>query len=156
MLSKFSSILLLAVPLIPFAAEISKWTDTNGKVHYGQIPPSHTRVTKIDVKSIPPQITEGEHQMRRANSQYFEDLHQKKEMARMERKKHAQWEKKRLASLERKSADREQAKQSRCDYHEKKIAYYEGKLRQGYGSRQGALYHRNKYEHEAKYRLECR
>ena len=116
----------------------------------------HAKVTKMDVKNTPPRVTEGEEQMRKANSQYFESLRRKREFATKESKQQAQLEKKRIAFLERKKAAREKAKKSRCDSHEKKIAYYESKLRQGYNSTQGARYHRKKYEHEAEYRQHCR
>jgi hypothetical protein len=45
-----ASCLLAAVlfGLTPAAAEIFKWTDENGKVHFGDRPPGEREVEKID------------------------------------------------------------------------------------------------------------
>jgi hypothetical protein len=45
-------VLLLATLALPAAAEIYKWTDAQGKVHYGDQPPSGS-----DVKQITPRVS---------------------------------------------------------------------------------------------------
>ena len=60
-------------------ADIKKWTDDNGAVHYGDIVGNSQQVEIIEVDESFPEMTEGEALMRLKNDLYFQeqDLKQK-------------------------------------------------------------------------------
>jgi hypothetical protein len=50
-------ILIASLALAPGAiAEVYKWVDRNGKVHYGDTPPANARATPVDMKSSGPSM----------------------------------------------------------------------------------------------------
>jgi glutaredoxin len=61
---RMRSIMLLAVLLalgIPAAAQVYKWTDSTGKVHYGDKPPDDVKTSQVKVDAVtsyegPPQV----------------------------------------------------------------------------------------------------
>ncbi|MES2128545.1 MAG: DUF4124 domain-containing protein [Pseudomonadota bacterium] len=48
------ALLVLAVAALPAAAQMYKWTDANGKIHYSDTPPLEGKVEEIKVAPAPP------------------------------------------------------------------------------------------------------
>lgn len=56
-----SLVLVIAIITANIAfAKIYKWTDENGQVHFGNVPPKHQKAKEINVKSGKPDTTNAE------------------------------------------------------------------------------------------------
>ncbi|MEE9413372.1 MAG: DUF4124 domain-containing protein [Methylococcales bacterium] len=118
-------------------ADIKKWTDDNGAVHYGDIVGNSQQVEIIEVDESFPEMTEGEALMRLKNDLYFQeqDLKQKERQLAYQRalvnkqKKQAKAEKKRQKRL---NSDRRA-----CIKAKLKIEDIEDDLREGYSTKKG-------------------
>ncbi len=65
------------------ASDIKKWTDKNGKVHYGDIIGDSHKAEILDINDPAPEITEGEQLMRMKNDLYYEELELKRREKRL-------------------------------------------------------------------------
>jgi hypothetical protein len=112
------------------AAEIKRWVDAEGRVHFGdQAPPSvEAEVQTIDdPKPVAPGagLRPGELEMLERYEQRGRDLEAAKQRS------YREYQKGRL------SAEEERKREARCDYYQSRLEHYLSKKRQGYSRPEG-------------------
>ena len=119
------------------AAEVKKWTDENGKVHYGDIAVRTRDVEILEVDDPAPEVTEGEKLMRMKNDLYFEQLELKRQQQRLARMR-AATKKREQALKEAKQQEKKLDSNRRtCIKAKLKIEDIKDDLREGYTTSQG-------------------
>ncbi len=119
------------------AANIKKWTDQNGKVHYGDIVGYSQQVEVLETDDSVPEVTEGETLMRLKNELYFQEQYLKRKEQRLANQQAIIKKQKK----QKKSANKRQKKlnsdQRACIKAKLKTEDIEDDLREGYSTKKG-------------------
>jgi hypothetical protein len=112
------------------AAEIKRWVDAEGRVHFGdQAPPSvEAEVQEID----DPEPAESGGGLRPGELEMLERYEQRgRDLEAAKQRSYREYEKGRL------SAEQAQKRDARCDYYRHRLEHYRGKKRRGYSRTAG-------------------
>ncbi len=117
--------------------EVKKWTDKNGKVHYGDIIGHAQKAEVLEINDPAPEVTEGEQLMRMKNDLYFEKLELKREQRRLANikklsKKQRQQRQQAIREQKHRDSDRRACTKARL-----KIEDIKDDLRDGYSTSKG-------------------
>lgn len=106
--------LFVALFALTAHAELYRWTDESGQVHFGDQPPADHGAQALEEKA-PPRIGQGEevHRIHQRAQETHDTAHQR------ERERQAKTEQ------EKREAD---VKKKRCDYMRKRISRYDGRV----------------------------
>jgi len=132
------------------AAEVKKWVDDNGQVHFGDYAPAGIDAETKDVDEPPPigaqegwEARPGEREMLRRHEARGRRLKEAKERS-VKEYEGAQ------------ETDRDdKSRRSRCEYYQSRLEYYESKRRQGYTRKEKESIDRNLASYDMKVKIYC-
>lgn len=145
-------VLLLVAPAA--AGQVFKWTDADGRVHYGDKPPAQTEGQPVDMDKAPlstpgpavaPVLRPTEREMlRKIEAQEQREAKERASEAR------------RLERENRRQAKAEERQRSQCAAYRSRYEAVTERLRAGYTAAQGDALHRRAEGYAAKIKEYCR
>ncbi|MGC8120793.1 DUF4124 domain-containing protein [Marinobacter sp. VGCF2001] len=132
--------LLFVVVASPAAAEIYRWTDASGSIHFSDTPPAQLRHSNVTLRE--PVTVPMSENIRQADKVRQSRADVDRLLAPRSRDRYA-------ASRE----DREQARQ--CDKYRKQLDRIQGQLRAGYGNDRGNSLRQKRRKVSRQYSREC-
>lgn len=137
------------------AADIKKWTDQNGKVHYGDIVGYSQKVEVLDIDNSIPEITEGEALMRLKNDLYFQAQYLKRKEQRLAKKNAIATKRKKQEKSANKREKKLNSDRRACIKARLKIEDIEDDLRQGYTTKKGIQLEKKRRQQKRRVNAYC-
>ncbi len=139
------------------AADVKKWTDNKGKIHYGDMIGHAQEAEVLEINDPVPEVTEGEKLMRIKNDLYFEELELKRKHKRLDQvqalaeKKN----KKRKAILDQEQTLVLDYDRRACIKAKLKIKDIEDDLRDGYSAKRGMQLDKKRRQQQRRVDVYC-
>jgi hypothetical protein len=137
------------------AADIKKWTDQNGKVHYGDIVGYSQQVEVLEVDNSVPEVTEGETLMRLKNDLYFQEQYLKRKEQRLAKKQANINTLKKRGKAKRKHQKNLDSDRRACIKAKLKIEDIEDDLRDGYSTKRGIQLEKKRRQQKRRVNAYC-
>jgi hypothetical protein len=147
-LSFYVAILLLVIATSA-PADVYKWTDETGNVHYGDHPPEQVPYERVETDNPPPSGASGG--LRPGEQHLLQDIQKEEQRADRERKAQAREE----ARNRQRQAEEAARRRDQCDSYRRRLKRIEQRLVSGYSAHQSALLHDQQDEYTAKIKQYC-
>ena len=143
------AVILLLMIVAAAQADVYRWTDATGQVHYGDRPSEQVQYERVKVDNPPPSgpstgLRPGEQKM-------LQDVRKEKRRADQEHRAQAHEE----AHNSRRQAAADARRRDRCDRYERCLRGIENKLTAGYSVGESYSLQERRDEYEAKIREYC-
>ncbi|MEE9424859.1 MAG: DUF4124 domain-containing protein [Methylococcales bacterium] len=137
------------------AANVKKWTDQNGKVHYGDIVGYSQQVEVLETNDSVPEITEGEALMRLKNDLYFQEQDLKRKEQRLAKKQAMVNQRKKQEKTANKREKKLNSDRRACIKAKLKIEDIEDDLREGYSTKRGIQLEKKRRQQKRRVNAYC-
>ncbi len=153
---RYFLLLILAISWVSLQAEdIKKWTDENGKVHYGDIIGHSQKVEILEVSDPVPEVTEGEKLMRLKNDLYFEKLEIKRKEKLLDYRQALVKKQKQQRKDKNKAEKKLHSDRRACIKAKLKIEDIKDDLREGYSTKRGVQLEKKRRQQQRRVDVYC-
>ncbi len=153
---RFFLLMILATGWVSLQAEdIKKWTDENGKVHYGDIIGHSQKVEILEINDPAPEVTEGEKLMRLKNDLYYEELDIKRKEQQLAYKQAMAKKQKQQHKDEKKAEKKLNSDRRACIKAKLKIEDIKDDLREGYSTKRGVQLEKKRRQQQRRVDAYC-
>ncbi len=152
---RFVTLIIALSSVTSHSADIKKWTDHNGKVHYGDIVGYSQQVEVLEVDNSIPEVTEGEALMRLKNDLYFQEQDLKRKQRQLANQQAITNKLNKQEKTEQKRQKRLNTDRRACIKAKLKIEDIEDDLRQGYSSKKGIQLEKKRRQQKRKIDAYC-
>jgi hypothetical protein len=153
---RFFLLLILAIGWVSLQAQdIKKWTDENGKVHYGDIIGYSQKVEILEVNDPVPEVTEGEKLMRLKNDLYFEELEIKRKEKLLDYRQALVKKQKQQRKDKNKAEKKLDSDRRACIKAKLKIEDIKDDLREGYSTKRGVQLEKKRRQQQRRVDAYC-
>lgn len=154
-MAKIYLCLLLSIGAVAQSADVKKWVDSAGNIHYGSIPPTGANAKVVEIHKDPEPSPAEKLKRDLAEIKYKSELAKQE----LERRRHAED----IELSDRLREIEERSEQNRADYNQQMCTLYErwiekakDELNDGYTVREGEYYERKIREYEEDKQRYCR
>lgn len=130
--------------------EVYKWTDADGKVHYGDKPPVQIPIEQLDVDISP--VNGSASGLRASEQRLLERIEKAEERAAKNRRDKA----KQAAQEHQRQTLNDSKKRQLCESYRERVDKVQQQLRSGYSVSKGRKLHRKLRDYAKQIRRDCR